>query len=99
MLSASKLLIKRYGRCPVMDCLEAATEEHHILYNQDHGGPFTQRLCPEHHAWITRRQSHAARKHRAPLSVRQRWFFWYELIEGRMQRPGITSLDRQWNKR
>jgi hypothetical protein len=90
------MLINRYGKCPVPGCEEAATEGHHILYDYHQHGPVIERLCPEHHRWITRRQSHAARKQRHALSEKQRWFFWYELKGGKMRRPRSTALDREW---
>jgi len=96
--SATEVLIRKFGTCPVKGFGQAATVEHHILYDYHEGGPVTKRLCPEHHDWLTRRQAHAARKHRRPLSERQRWFFWYELIEGRMTRPRRTHLDREWSQ-
>jgi hypothetical protein len=90
------MLINRYGKCPVPGCEEAATEGHHILYDYHQHGPVIKDLCPEHHRWITRRQSHAARKKRRSLSEKQRWFFWYELTGGRMRRPRSTALDKEW---
>ncbi len=98
MISASALLIQKYGRCPVKGCQQAATEEQQILYNWHQRGPVTKRPCSDHHGWITRRQAHARRKQRSDLSEKQRWFFWYELIEGRMKRPRATSLDIEWSK-
>lgn len=98
MPSATEVLIRKFGTCPVKGCGQAATVEHHVLYDYHEGGPVTKRLCPDHHDWITRRQAHAARKQRHDLSERQRWFFWYELIEGRMTRPRRTHLDREWSE-
>ena len=94
--SATALQIRRFGPCPVRACNQAAVENHHILYDQDQGGPVIRGLCTEHHAWITRRQSHAARKQHRELSEKQRWFFWFELVEGRMKRPRRTRLDSGW---
>jgi hypothetical protein len=71
--------------------------EHHILYDKHKGGPVAKLLCVEHHGWITRRHSHAARKQGRELSEKQRWFFWHGSAEGRMKRPRRTHLDREWS--
>jgi hypothetical protein len=89
-------VIKR-GICPVKDCSKPATEGHHVLYDKHEGGPKIFGLCSEHHSWITRAQSHAGRKQRFPLTVKQRWFFWFKLIKGEMKRPRETHLDRDWS--
>ena len=98
LASVTALLIKKFGRCPVKGCKQAATEDHHILYDHHQGGPVIRGLCCEHHAWITRCQSHAARKQHKELSQKQRWFFWFELVEGRMKRPRRTHLDTEWTE-
>jgi hypothetical protein len=41
-------------------------------------------------------QSHAGRKQGFPLTVKQRWFFWFKLKNGEMKRPRNTRLDREW---
>jgi hypothetical protein len=97
MVSVREVLRERYGPRPVKDCSQPATAEHHILYKAVHGRDIVRRLCEEHHAWITRRQAHAARKQRHELSEKQRWYFWFELIEGRMERPRVTHLDREYS--
>lgn len=99
MLTVTEKLRQKYGKCSVAGCEEPGLEEHHILYDHHPDGPVTGRLCEEHHIWITLRQSHAARKQHHALSARQRWYFWYELIEGRMKRPRQTHLDREWRAR
>ena len=86
------------GICPVKDCEKLATEGHHVLYDYHEGGPKIFDLCAEHHYWITRTQSHAGRKQRFPLTVKQRWFFWFKLIKGEMKRPRETHLDRDWKE-
>jgi hypothetical protein len=88
-----------FRRCPVKDCLELATEQHHILYTVEHGKDETRDLCHAHHSWITRAQSHQGRKQRSPLSIAQRWRFWFILINGEMKRPRLTQLDREWESR
>jgi hypothetical protein len=87
---------KKLGRCPVKDCTALATEGHHILYDYHDKGPVVRDLCTEHHSWITRAQAHAGRRQRFSLSEKQRWFFWFKLINGEMKRPRSTSLDREW---
>jgi hypothetical protein len=69
-----------------------------VLYRRHDGGPKEFPLRNEHHLWITRAQSHAARKQHHELSVKQRWFFWYQLINGTMKRPRETHLDREWQE-
>jgi hypothetical protein len=83
----------RYGPCPVKGCAAMATEGHHILYREYDGKDVVRGLCHEHHSWITRAQAHQGRKQHHALSVKQRWFFWFELIEGRMKRPRRTKKD------
>jgi hypothetical protein len=82
--------------CPVKGCTALATEGHHVLYDFHPGGPKIFDLCGEHHSWVTRAHSHAARKQGHDLSVKQRWFFWFKLIKGEMKRPRNTALDREW---
>jgi hypothetical protein len=94
--SIRDVFIRKYGRCPVKACSEAATSEHHILYKSEHGKDVVKRLCDEHHEWITRAHAHAARRQHHPLTSKQRWHFWYELVEGRMKRPRCTHMDREW---
>jgi hypothetical protein len=53
-------------------------------------------VCAEHHSWITRAQSHAARKQHFPLTEKQRWLFWFRLKTGEMKRPRNTHVDREW---
>jgi hypothetical protein len=98
MVLVIDILTSKYGRCPVKGCDEAAVEKHHILYEYHKGGPVIRGLCTEHHAWITRRQSHAARRQHGELSQKQRWFFWKELVDGKMKRPRRTRLDSEWTK-
>jgi len=88
----------RLNKCPVKDCGRVAAQRHHILYDYHVGGPAVRELCSEHHSWITREQSHAARKQRHDLSAKQRWRFFYMLINGEMKRPRITRLDREWSE-
>lgn len=89
----------KVNRCPVKDCTRLATEGHHVLYDYHEGGPKIFDLCSEHHSWITRAQSHAGRKQRFELTVKQRWFFWYKLINGELKRPRNTVLDKEWRER
>jgi hypothetical protein len=91
--------IKKLYRCPVKDCTRLATEGHHVLYERHQGGPKVFDLCSEHHSWITRAQSHAGRKQRFELTVKQRWFFWFKLKNGEMKRPRNTRLDEEWRER
>jgi hypothetical protein len=88
----------KLNRCPVKDCKRLATEGHHILYERHTGGPKVFDLCGEHHSWVTRAQSHAGRKQRFELTEKQRWFFWFKLINGQMKRPRNTALDREWRE-
>jgi len=90
---------KGFKRCPVKDCGKVATEGHHVLYDYHRGGPVVFDLCAEHHSWITRAQSHAGRRQHYPLTEKQRWFFWYRLINGELKRPRNTHLDREWSER
>jgi hypothetical protein len=87
---------KKLTRCPVKSCTALATERHHVLYGYHKNGPKEFYLCGEHQSWITRAQSHAARKQRHELSESQRWLFCYRLINGEMKRPRNTALDRDW---
>jgi hypothetical protein len=87
---------REFEMCPVKDCTSPVEEQHHILYDYHDGGPLIRGLCRHHHRWITRRQAHAARKQRHDLSEKQRWFFWFELVKGRMRRPRQTHLDKEW---
>ena len=96
MAAVEEVLIKRFGQYPVSGCHRAATEEHHVLYDYHQGGPVVRRLCKEHHGWITRHQAHAARRQHHEVTDKQRWRFWYELVEGRMKRLRRTSLDAEW---
>jgi hypothetical protein len=89
----------KLNRCPVKDCKRLATEGHHVLYERHKGGPKIFDLCGEHHSWITRAQSHAGRKQRFELTEKQRWFFWFKLINGEMKKPRNTALDREWRER
>src|SRR5579859_4292324 len=95
-LSETILEGRSFEGCPVKGCTRPATEQHHILYEYHDGGPVTKALCQEHYSWITRRQSHAS-KRRYALTEKQRWYFWFELIEGRMKRPRQTRLDSEWS--
>src|ERR1700704_3429217 len=97
MIDLKEIRRQRHGVCPVEDCTDPATEQHHVLYDYHRDGPKTFGLCKEHHRWITRTQSHAGRKQRFPLSEKQRWFFWFKLIRGEMKRPRETKLDREWH--
>jgi hypothetical protein len=90
---------RKLSRCPVKDCTNLATEGHHVLYEHHEGGPVVFDVCSEHHAWITRAQSHAGRKQRFELTVKQRWFFWFKLKNGEMKRPRNTRLDQEWRER
>jgi hypothetical protein len=85
--------------CPVKACTRLATEGHHVLYERHDGGPVVFALCSEHHSWITRAQSHAGRKQRFELTVKQRWFFWFKLKNGELKRPRETRLDIEWRER
>lgn len=96
MIIKRKFVINR-ETCPVKGCSEPVAEGHHVLYDYHEGGPKIFGLCAEHHSWITRTQAHAGRKQRFPLTVKQRWFFWYKLINGEMKRPRETHLDRDWS--
>lgn len=96
MFSIREAQLARYGRCPVKDCTEPATEGHHVLYKHLHGRDVIKNLCPEHHRWITRAHAHAGRRQRHELSISQRWRFWYLLVNGEMKRPRETHLDRDW---
>jgi hypothetical protein len=82
--------------CPVKGCTRAANQGHHVLYECHKDGPVVYYICEEHHSWITRAQSHAARKQHRELNEKQRWFFWYQLKNGEMKRPRKTRLDREW---
>ena len=97
--SPTEMQLRRFGCCPVKDCSEPATEGHHVLYDHHEGGPVIFQICKEHHAWITRAQAHAGRKQHYPLTVKQRWFFWFKLKNGEMKRPRKTHLDRDWHER
>jgi len=90
--------LKKFGCCPVKGCTDPATEGHHVLYDYHRNGPKVFNLCREHHSWITRAQSHAGRKQRFPLTEKQRWFFYFKLINGEMKRPRETHLDRDWHE-
>lgn len=89
----------RLSKCPVNGCPRFATHRHHILYDYHDGGPVVQELWSEHHFWITRAQSHQARKQHHPLSAKHRWFFWFKLVNGQMKHPRETYLDREWRER
>jgi hypothetical protein len=85
-------------KCRVIACKKQATQHHHILYKKHFKGPLVGELCEEHHDWITRKQSHVARRQHSELSTKQRWFFWFELIQGRMKKPRKTHLDEKWKR-
>jgi len=70
-------------------------EPHHIIYI-----PKTiVMLCCSHHQEITAINAHQARKQNTPLSNPQRWFLWYAWIQGRLKKPRITHLDKEWSER
>jgi hypothetical protein len=100
MIDRSKYFPSRtHGRCPVRNCLNDATQGHHILYDYHEGGPVVAYLCSEHHYWITRENSHQARRQHHELSEKQRHRNWYMLIKGEMKRPRNTHRDRDWKER
>ena len=84
-------------RCPVKACQSLATEPHHILYKLDHGEDVVRYLCHEHHLWITRAESHLARRV-GVLYPATRWRLYHDLIEGRMKRPRRTKRDIEWEE-
>jgi hypothetical protein len=90
------MLLPPPPKCSVNGCRKFASQGHHVLYDYHPGGPVVYGLCAEHHSWITRAHAHVARKQRRELSVKQRWFFWFQLRDGKMKRPRSTHLDREW---
>jgi hypothetical protein len=85
-MELAETVVHRFEVCPVKGCTRPATEQHHILYGYHDGGPLIKGLCREHHSWIIRRQSRAARKQNFHLTEKQRRYFWFELVQGRMMR-------------
>jgi len=85
------------SRCSVAGCrVTENLEQHHILYPQHQGGPVTRPLCHEHHEWITAKQGYVARKQHHELSARQRWYFWFQLIGGKIKKPRRTRRHLDW---
>jgi len=82
-------------KCAFLGCEETENLElHHIVYPD---GP-TACFCPDHHLQLTVINSHKARKQRSGLSRKQRWYLYYNFIEGKLKKPRITRLDRMWAK-
>lgn len=82
-------------KCKFLGCEETENlEGHHVIYPD---GPLAF-LCAKHHLWLTAINSHQARKQKKALTEKQRWYLFYNFIEGKLKKPRITKLDREWMK-
>ncbi len=98
MPSVRELFLKRFGRCPVKGCKNAADEKNHVLYDYHNGGPQIVNVCAEHHSWFTRANTQLAHKQGTRLTEKQRLSNWSKLIKGEMKKPPETDVDRKWKE-
>ena len=88
------LLWRNSTPCPVKGCHQPATKRHRVLYAKEHGRNVVKRLCSEHDGCLTCWEAHAARKQNFPLTVKQRCYFWLELVDGRLKAPLVTRVEQ-----
>ena len=82
-------------KCPVLNCKNQATVQHHITYDPEDREAI-EKLCYEHHRQITAKNCQEARKIKNILSNNQRWIIYENFIHGKYGKIRITKIDEKW---
>ena len=85
-----------FQQCCFPSCSDSAEHRHHVTYDP----PVIKVLCEKHHKEITMLNGLQARKYRSSLSNKQRWWIWYQWMEGKLKpRRTRKALDyvNEWD--